>query len=623
MARKTRQRSHGGGSLFKRNGRGPWIASWYDHSGKRRERSTRTTDKAAAERILAKRVADAALRRDGVIDARADRYADAERRPLSEHVAEWTAGLTADGVTPKQVGMIKARAELLLNAIKAERISELSASAIQNTIGELHAGGKGLQTCQHYLRAVKQFSRWLKRDGRIRDDVLAHLTGYNASTDRRHERRPLTVEELGWLIDVTSIAPMWRRMAGTDRAMLYRVATGTGFRAGELRSLTPASFHLDADPPAVTLEASQSKHRQADRQPIRRDLADLLGSWLAGKPADRPVFATMPDKTAIMLRQDLRRARARWIRAIADPRERRQRRDSDFLAITDGAGRVVDFHALRATYITMLVKGGASVKEAQALARHSDPKLTLNVYTRLGVNDLAGALDALPSSTGDAPQREPMRATGTYDSSPEAPTDPPQYPPHLPPQLGRETVRGVASPCGESAVSSPLNQRRKSLCGANISKALRFNARLCGNAPGRIRTCDLRFRKPMLYPAELRALLGVIFAGRFAAVAFTAAFIHGLPWLGNHRLKLWARMRSRHGPSGKALSLPTFLRLRSGEVGAQRHEVQLLPASPYCEPTGFTVGFACQKAAQLRHLPPEVSNTPRFRGALAIGGQDL
>ena len=26
------------------------------------------------------------------------------------------------------------------------------------------------------------------------------------------------------------------------------------------------------------------------------------------------------------------------------------------------------------------------------------------------------------------------------------------------------------------------------------------------NTPGRIRTCDLRFRKPMLYPTELRAL---------------------------------------------------------------------------------------------------------------------
>ena len=66
MAKRTR--SKGTGSLFKRNGRGSWIATWYDHEGRRREHSTRTTDKAAAERILSKHVTDAALRREGVID---------------------------------------------------------------------------------------------------------------------------------------------------------------------------------------------------------------------------------------------------------------------------------------------------------------------------------------------------------------------------------------------------------------------------------------------------------------------------------------------------------------------------------------------------------------------------
>jgi integrase len=48
-------------------------------------------------------------------------------------------------------------------------------------------------------------------------------------------------------------------MTGPDRAMLYRVAVGTGFRANELRSLTPESFDLDANPPKVTVEAAYSK----------------------------------------------------------------------------------------------------------------------------------------------------------------------------------------------------------------------------------------------------------------------------------------------------------------------------------------------------------------------------
>ena len=56
--------------------------------------------------------------------------------------------------------------------------------------------------------------------------------------------------------------------------------------------------------------------------------------------------------------------RARWIREPRDRAERRERRASGFLADADSAGHVVDFHALRVTYITALVKGGASVKVA-------------------------------------------------------------------------------------------------------------------------------------------------------------------------------------------------------------------------------------------------------------------
>jgi len=530
MARK--QRSRGSGTLYQRGGHGVWIARWFDHAGKRREASTRTTDKAAAARILAKRVADVALRRDGVIDARTDQYADAERRPLSDHVGDWKASLTAKGITAKQVVTLLPRVKKLLGAVKAERLSDLSASAIQNAIGALHTNGKSLQTCQHYLRAVKQFSRWLNRDGRIRDDVLAHLTSYNAAADRRHERRPLTAEELGWLLDTTEHAPAWRRMTGADRAMLYRLAAGTGFRAGEIRSLTPGSFRLDDHPPAVVLRAADSKHRREDVQPIRSDLADLLRTWLAadsgsrvdrntaGDPVARvsvsvravrdshstPVFGTMPEKTAMMIRADLRRARARWIRATANRQERRERRRSDFLAVIDGDGRVVDFHALRATYITMLVKGGASVKESQQLARHSDPKLTLNVYTKLGVHDLSGALDKLPNLTGDGPGQQRQRATGTYDAHADTPTDSRLYPR----QLERETVRADASRCGGDSAETRTGDARNPLSATAQREVVQCNARGNGNAPGRTRTCDLRFRKPMLYPAELRAQLFVL-----------------------------------------------------------------------------------------------------------------
>ena len=89
MARK--RRSNGQGTLFRRIQGGPWIDAWFDHTGKRRLRSARTTDRRTAERLLAKHVADAALRRDGVVDPRHDRFSAANRVPLANHVEAYLA----------------------------------------------------------------------------------------------------------------------------------------------------------------------------------------------------------------------------------------------------------------------------------------------------------------------------------------------------------------------------------------------------------------------------------------------------------------------------------------------------------------------------------------------------
>ncbi|MBX3736691.1 MAG: tyrosine-type recombinase/integrase [Candidatus Didemnitutus sp.] len=47
----------------------------------------------------------------------------------------------------------------------------------------------------------------------------------------------------------------------------------------------------------------------------------------------------------------------------------------------DGMGRKLCFHSLRYTFATKLACGGVSQRLAQELMRHSDPRLTANVYT--------------------------------------------------------------------------------------------------------------------------------------------------------------------------------------------------------------------------------------------------
>ena len=490
------RRSKGQGTLFKRNGRGPWIASWFDHDGKRRERSTRTVDKAAAERILSKHVTDAALRRDGVIDGRAETVAGRARRAISEHLVEWKASLEAKGSSSKRVQLAFRRAQCIASDCRFGSLADVEPTAVHRFIRAMQENQAAPRTINGHLQAFGQFIRWAVAERRVASNPLAGVAMVKVIGQTR-ERRPLSAEEVARLLDAAECGPAYRRMTGEVRAMLYRVAIGTGLRASELASLTRASFDLKADPPAVKVKAASSKRRRDDRQPIRRDLAELLRHWLDGRPGDTPVF-NMPDKLAPIVRADLRWAKARWIKETQDRAERRRRRDDGFLAHRDAAGRIVDFHALRVTYITLLVKGGASVKVAQELARHSDPKLTMNVYTRLGVHDLAGALENLPGTTPRRTEDEALRATGTDDAMAEV-ADASQHDPQLyPQQLGRDRAhRSAAHHNDEHGGVDDVSDRKSLPCAEKRDDARRGAATRVKATSG-IRTPDLCFTKAPL-----------------------------------------------------------------------------------------------------------------------------
>jgi hypothetical protein len=55
-----------------------------------------------------------------------------------------------------------------------------------------------------------------------------------------------------------------------------------------------------------------------------------------------------------------------------------------------------DFHANRHTFISRLGRSGVSLLTAQKLARHSDPRLTANVYNHLDEAEKAAAIELMP-----------------------------------------------------------------------------------------------------------------------------------------------------------------------------------------------------------------------------------
>jgi len=464
-AKRSAPISADGESILRLSGK--YLASWYDHNGKRQTASTRTTDKETADRIARKYEADAALRRDGVIDVRQECIAKESARPITEHVEDFLANLESKQRSPKHVQMTRQHIEWIVNEASIESVGDLSAASMMNAIGNLRQGGASLGTCNAYLRAIKQFSRWLWKEKRSADDPLTGLARFNEQEDQRHVRREMTAHEVAYLLEFTEgHTTANHNLTGRDRAMLYRLAFGTGFRANELRSLTPRSFDLDGDPPTVTVEAAYSKRRRKDVQPIREDLAALVEPWLADKATDQRVFARMPGDTARMMRKDLASARAAWLEEVkGDQAKLERRQESSFLMYQDHDGRFADFHAARHTYISQIVAGGSSVKVAQELARHSTSRLTIDRYAHANLHDVTAALDALPETRVHKPSVEVLSATGTDDPHGGAQRQAQRAP--------RETGRKGAKACDERADPVAHKKSPKTLPMADLGEKQR------------------------------------------------------------------------------------------------------------------------------------------------------
>jgi integrase len=331
----------------------------------------------------------------------------AARGARGAHLRDFSKYLEHKGSTQDYANTTTQRIRDIVAGCKFERINQISPSRVQEYLANLRASGRSIASSNHYLRAIKMFTRWLIRDRRTNDDRLAHLSKLNEATDRRRIRRPLSMEEFGWLLEAAHTGPEIQRIGGPDRAVLYIVGVYTGYRRNEIGSVTPRSFALDADLPTLTVQAGYSKRRRTDVLPLRQDFAERIRDWLATKPdlaPDEPLFKVTDKRTAEMVRKDLDRARRKWIGEAVGPQERARREKSSFLACVDEHGHYVDFHALRKTFITNLTLTGARPKTAQLLARHSDINLTMNTYTMLGVMDQVAAVEALPPVPGSKPR---------------------------------------------------------------------------------------------------------------------------------------------------------------------------------------------------------------------------
>lgn len=381
-----------------------WWVQYRDAQGTLK-RVPLATNKNVAQQMLAEITAKIEREKAGIIDPTVEEM----KRPIEKHLVDFEKHQKSKNNTPQYVREIGKKVRRFVETCKWRNISQIKPEDVESFLCDLREkDGISIQTSNHYLRAIKIFIHWLLRTRRLNANPLLGVKTLNARTDRRHDRRALSESELTRLIEVAETGPPAGGLTGPDRAMLYLLAVYTGFRKGELGSLTLKSFRLDRTPCTVTIQAAYSKHRREDVQVMHPDLVVKFQEWIERKkpgpteilfPVSRKTCGTERDGSAFLM-YDLNAARTFWIAEAKTAEEEKQREASDFLKYIDSAGKFADFHCLRHTFITNLGRAKVSPKAAQTLARHSDISLTMNVYSHISEEEQIEAINALPGISG-------------------------------------------------------------------------------------------------------------------------------------------------------------------------------------------------------------------------------
>jgi acetyl esterase/lipase/integrase len=434
-----------------------------------------------------------------------DPYAGECKSPLSKLLADYQQHQTDKGNTSKQAEQVRRRCELVFAGCGFALLSHLDTTPAESWLAdrrrlEKKDGGMSVQTSNHYVTGLKSFGNWLVKAHRVRENPFRHLGKLNVEVDIRHVRRPLSEDEFSRLLTAARGGQVFRHLPGSDRAMLYLIAGMTGLRASELASLTPESFALDADPPLVVVAAAYSKHRRRDEIPLHLALVSEIRRWIAQKPEGESLWPgkwAKHNEAVDLIRRDLESARATWINEAQTPQEKKDREDSDFLKYRDNEGHVADFHSLRHRFVTELVRAGVAPKDAKELARHSTITLTMDRYAHVGIRDTAAAVGrlTLPGDSRPDSEKASLRLTGTDGGCrPGAVTG----------AVASGSKGGRSKTIGESGSADlPAKGSHKPRTLQAVGSNREGSETKEESTPSRSRTCNLRFRRPMLYPVEL------------------------------------------------------------------------------------------------------------------------
>ncbi len=239
---------------------------------------------------------------------------------------------------------------------------------LRRYVAFLTTRGYARRTIARHVASLRRYFDWLRRRGRIEVDPSARLSapGHDGRLPRVLRR-----DEIEVLLAVgppPTDDPVEAALAQRDTAVL-EILDGSGLRVAEVCGLRPVD--IDLDRARLTVWGKGSKQRTV---PLSAPAVAALRTWLAAGrsvlvDADTPADAVFVNRRAHPLTpRDVRRILDRRAAGPAHP------------------------HALRHTFATHLLDGGADLRAVQELLGHAD-LATTQLYTHVSRERLRGVLE--------------------------------------------------------------------------------------------------------------------------------------------------------------------------------------------------------------------------------------
>jgi integrase len=384
-------------SVFKPTGRRSYRIELRDHHGKVKTVGSGYMDRRLAEQLERDILEDVERLRAGLEPRHRERtgkHLGLGNAPSAitwaEAVTEYLANLARHGSRPEETHYkeVKRKLERVQRECGWATLIAVKSGDFTRFLGRLAEQGRAPRTQNSYQETLRALLNWCvsPQEWLSKNPIVGLKMVRVGQTGRRRLRRAYTLEE--WRVLV--------RVAPEPRRTVYLVASFSGFRRSELMRMQKQDCTPAGPRPRWHVRAEVTKNGRSADLPMLPDCAEAL----------RPTWEKLkrPADTLFVDRQG-RCAVPHIVTLHADL-------DAAEVARQDARGRWADFHSFRYFFCTQMGER-YPIQKVKELMRHSTIKLTADLYTDLGMADVAETGWALAPLFGGLPTVFP---TGTSES---------------------------------------------------------------------------------------------------------------------------------------------------------------------------------------------------------------